>query len=64
MIPYIFSYHGQNSVKSLWLLGKPLEIEDISNDLLDLTLVPSVEHDELEHYLFTKVEDVKDGLIW
>ena len=41
-----------------------LKLKNIFDDLLDLALAPLVEHDELERYLSTVVEDVKDGLIW
>jgi len=39
-------------------------LKNIFDDLPDLALAPSDTHDELDCYLTTEVEDVKDSLMW
>jgi len=39
-------------------------LKNIFDDLPDLALTPSNTRDELDCYLSTEVEDVKDGLMW
>jgi hypothetical protein len=38
--------------------------KNIVDNLPDLALVSLDLHDELDHYLFTNTEDVRDGLLW